>query len=169
MLSWHLQHSSYWPQWSCLRMGLQPILEWLYCCQWELCRKRHRSVDGKLTLTLGVNGPSNSQNYSNALPFMCYSSQIRCFVVSREAQECNNLRCKLQIKLNKCESKRKTLKLKCIYGSGIISIVLVWVLQSIDKVLSSLLQYFLVAKYFLSALTKTLPCLMWLMWFLQTL
>ena len=26
MLRWHLQHSSHWPQQSCLRIGLQPIL-----------------------------------------------------------------------------------------------------------------------------------------------
>ena len=37
--------------------GLQPILEQLHCGQWELCRKRHRSVDSTLTLKPDVNGP----------------------------------------------------------------------------------------------------------------
>ena len=32
-------------KWSHSRVGLHPILEWLHSFQWDLCRKRHRSVD----------------------------------------------------------------------------------------------------------------------------
>ena len=32
MLQWCLRHSSHWKQWSCSKMGCNPILEWLYLC-----------------------------------------------------------------------------------------------------------------------------------------
>ena len=31
-----LTTSFHWPQWSCSKMGCNPILKWLHCGQWEL-------------------------------------------------------------------------------------------------------------------------------------
>ena len=45
VLQWCLRHISRWPQCRHLRIGLQPILERLHYGQWEMCGKRHRSVD----------------------------------------------------------------------------------------------------------------------------
>ena len=55
MLRSRLRHSSHWPQWSCYKIGCNPILKQLYCGQWKLCCKRYRSVDSVLALMLGVN------------------------------------------------------------------------------------------------------------------
>ena len=43
-LRWRLQFCSHWEQWSCSRMGLQPIFKQLHCFQWEQNRKCHHSV-----------------------------------------------------------------------------------------------------------------------------
>ena len=44
-LRWRLRFCSHWKQWSRLKMGCKPILEWLLCFQWEQNRKHHRSLD----------------------------------------------------------------------------------------------------------------------------
>ena len=44
-------------KWSHSRIALEPILHWLNWFQWELCHKRHCSIDSSLTLMLSVNGP----------------------------------------------------------------------------------------------------------------
>ena len=61
----------HWKQWSRLKMGCKPNLEWLHCYQWEQNCKRRRSVDAELMLTLGINGPLLCRNldYSNNLRF----------------------------------------------------------------------------------------------------
>ena len=49
------QFCSHWNQWSRMKIGCNPILEWLHCFQWKRNRKRHLRVVAALTLTLGVN------------------------------------------------------------------------------------------------------------------
>ena len=49
-----LRFCSHWKPWSRLKMGCNPILEWLHCFQWEKNRKRHCSVVEALTLMLGI-------------------------------------------------------------------------------------------------------------------
>ena len=56
-LRWCLRFGSHWNRWNRLKIGCNPILEWLHCFQWEQNHKRHRWVVGALTLTLLVNGP----------------------------------------------------------------------------------------------------------------
>ena len=60
-LRWRQRYMSHWKEWSCSRMGCNPILERLYSFhwfQWEPYHQCYRSVDSAFTLMPGLNKPT---------------------------------------------------------------------------------------------------------------